>query len=67
MWDTMIHKIRKRLRRRKGTHLLFSSRVSLIRFFITTIPLLFLSLYNAPKLVLKELENTKTMFVGIEI
>jgi len=63
----MIPKIKQRLARWKGRQLSFAGRDTVIKSVITTL-LFFLSLFKAPKLVIKEITNIQRhFFIGVGI
>ncbi|KAJ0493102.1 putative RNA-directed DNA polymerase [Helianthus annuus] len=62
-WQPVVEKLQKRLSSWKARTLSFAGRVTLAKAVLGSLPSYYLSIYIAPKAVIKKLESIRRMFV----
>ncbi|KAL8481022.1 hypothetical protein ACS0TY_027528 [Phlomoides rotata] len=61
-WEGVVEKVEARLRRLDNYFLSFDGRLTLINSVLSNLPTYYLSLYRAPKCILKKSEHSKDPF-----
>lgn len=61
-WDPIVSNFRKKLASWKGKHLSLGGRIILIKTALSAIPLFYMSVYRAPKKVIKRMEQIRRSF-----